>query len=119
MVAYGQVDGDESKVRALNIWRSRNVWMQDVLVRNSNSWAIHIYETDGFHANNVKVFSGKEGFDPDASRDVLIENVFVQSYDDALVVKARSRNPGQITERVAITALSLRTEAGASRKFTR
>jgi hypothetical protein len=48
------------------------------------------------------VLSGKDGFDPDASRDVLIDGAFVISGDDAVAVKNRfPLDPdGRTTERV-------------------
>ena len=36
----------------------------------------------------VKIFSGADGFDPDNSQGVVIQDVFVHSSDDAIAVKA-------------------------------
>jgi len=96
--------GSRRKIHNVNIVSSRNVVFEDVLFQNSNSWAVHIRKSDNFTARNVKVFSGKDGFDPDSSRDVLLENVFVVSIDDAVAVKNRyPKDPdGRTTERVTV-----------------
>ncbi len=100
MVAYSRNGRGETKIRAVNVFKSENVLFEDVLLRNSNSWAVHIMQSKDFTARNVKIFSGKDGFDPDSSHDVLIEHVFIQSYDDSIAVKAR--HPGWTTERITI-----------------
>ena len=73
--------------------------IEDLLFRDSSSWGVHLIRCDGVRIRNVKVFSNRDGFDPDSSRDVLIENVFVQSLDDTIAVKARYDRP---CERIAI-----------------
>jgi hypothetical protein len=97
-VAYGH------NVHNVNITAGKNVLFEDVLFQNSNSWAIHIRKSGHFTARNVKVFSGKDGFDPDSSRDVLIDSVFVVSIDDAVAVKNRFPDDpdGRVTERVKV-----------------
>jgi hypothetical protein len=86
----------------VNITSSRDVTLEDLLFEESNSWAIHIRRSDRFTARNVKIFSGKDGFDPDASRDVLIDGAFIVSADDAIAVKNRfpAEADGKTTERV-------------------
>ena len=100
-IAYSKNGNDgEVKIRAVNIISSKNVEFKDVLFQNSNSWAIHIFLSENFKADNVKIFSGKDGFDPDASKNVEINNAFIQSYDDAIAVKTRSEKASDITENV-------------------
>lgn len=88
LVAYDVING-ETKIHNVNIIKSQGVRLADVLFRDSNSWAIHIMQSQGCNVDNVKIFSGKDGIDPDSSKDVTIENVFIQSYDDAIAVKTR------------------------------
>lgn len=89
-------------VRAVNVTSSRDVTVADVLFEESSSWGIHIRKCEDFTARNVKIFSGKDGFDPDASRDVLIEGAFIMSADDSVAVKNRFPDDadGKTTERV-------------------
>jgi Glycosyl hydrolases family 28 len=115
-------------VHNVNINGSRDVAFEDVLFTESNSWGIHICKSDRFTARNVKVFSGKDGFDPDASRDVLIDGAFVVSGDDAVAVKNRFGGAAGDTERIVVrnsivcsikSALKIGTETrGAIRDVT-
>jgi Glycosyl hydrolases family 28 len=91
-------------VHHVNITSSQDVTLEDLLFKESNSWAIHIRKSDRCIARNVKVLSGKDGFDPDASRDVLIDGAFIVSGDDAVAVKNRFPDAadGKTTERVTI-----------------
>jgi len=91
-------------VHHVNITSSQDVTLEDLLFKESNSWAIHIRKSDRVTARNVKVFSGKDGFDPDASRDVLVDGAFIVSGDDAVAVKNRfpEAADGKTTERVAV-----------------
>ncbi|KAK7231720.1 hypothetical protein SO694_00123090 [Aureococcus anophagefferens] len=41
----------------------------------------------------AKIFSGADGVDPDASRDVALDGVFIHAWDDAVAVKTTSRAP--------------------------
>jgi hypothetical protein len=91
-------------VHHVNITSSKDVVIEDLLFKESNSWAIHIRRSDRFTARNVKVLSGKDGFDPDASRDVLVDGAFIVSGDDAVAVKNRFPDAadGKTTEHVAV-----------------
>ncbi|MBN2272575.1 MAG: hypothetical protein JXN61_18325 [Sedimentisphaerales bacterium] len=97
-VAYG------NNSHNVNITSSQKILFEDVLFQNSHSWAVHIRRSDKFTARNVKVFSGKDGFDPDSSRDVLLDGVFIVSIDDAVAVKNRypDEPDGRTTERIVI-----------------
>lgn len=87
MAAFDSVAN--SKTHGFDIAGSRNIYFEDFLIQGSNSWCIHIKYSKFFTADNLKVFSGKDGFDPDASQDVIIKNSSIQSLDDAFAVKNR------------------------------
>ncbi|UCG46361.1 MAG: hypothetical protein JSU94_12735, partial [Phycisphaerales bacterium] len=101
--ANGKV-GFDHNVHNVNIISRSNVLFRDVLFQNSNSWAIHIRTSERFTGRNLKVFSGKDGLDPDSSRDVLLDGIFVVSIDDAVAIKNRypDEPDGKTTERVTI-----------------
>ncbi len=67
---------------------STNVTIDDVLFRNSNSWMLPIRRSSQVQFHNLKIFSGKDGIDPDGSTDVLIEGTLGQSIDDGLCIKS-------------------------------
>lgn len=76
-------------VHGFNIAGSRNILFEDFTIQGTNSWCIDIRYSKFFTADNLKVFSGKDGFDPDASQDVILKNLSVQSLDDAFAIKNR------------------------------
>jgi hypothetical protein len=94
----------QHNVHNVNVTSSRDITFEDVLFENSNSWAVHIRKSDRFTARNVRVLSGKDGFDPDASREVTIEGAFIISGDDGVAVKNRfpADSDGKITRGVTV-----------------
>lgn len=93
-------DGREVKIHNADVYSSNTITFENVLFRNSNSWAIHVYGTNNFTADNIKVFSGKDGIDPDSAQNVVIKDVAIVSVDDSVAVKSRG---GQNTVNVQVT----------------
>lgn len=85
-------DDDEVKIRNLEIMHVNNITVKDVLLMDSNSWSLHFEMTNGVRIENVKIFGGKDGIDPDNSSNIVIDTVYVQSVDDALAFKTVERN---------------------------
>jgi hypothetical protein len=77
-----------------------NLSISDVIVRNSNSWSLHVRRCDQVSLVNVKVFSGKDGIDPDGTRDMTVRRAVIQSVDDGFAVK--SKFSGRSCERVTM-----------------
>lgn len=67
---------------------AKHVRIRDVFFTRSNWWALRMRDCDDVALDRVKVFSGTDGIDVDASRDVLITRAFVHAWDDAVAVKA-------------------------------
>ena len=65
-----------------------HVRVRDVFFTNSRWWALRIRDCDDVALDRVKVFSGTDGVDVDASRDVRIGRAFVHAWDDAIAIKA-------------------------------
>ncbi len=84
--------------RAMKIVMSRNVTVEDVILRNAASWTFQIFASDKVVANNVKVLAdwtvgNTDGINPDCSRDVTISDYFGYCGDDAVAIKATSNSP--------------------------
>jgi hypothetical protein len=60
---------------------------------------------------NIRILSGKDGIDPDCSRDVLIEDALILSKDDAVAIK--TRKPPAVTERIEIRNVIAASDASA------
>ena len=81
-----------SKTHLIDMESCGQLSLDDLLFRNSNSWMLHIRRCDQVAFTNLKLFSGKDGIDPDGSRDVRIDRTVIQSIDDAFAVKSRFAN---------------------------
>lgn len=99
----GIIDGNGAAVRAsgqrahlLTLKNSRDVLIEGVILRESASWNTHILYCDRVTVSNIKMIndvalSNTDGFDPDSSSDVLIEDSFIYAGDDAIAVKTSNR----------------------------
>lgn len=97
----GAIDGNGRRLREVTgekahlvtIARSRDVLIEGVELRDAGSWNTRIIHSDRVAVRGVKLISdpdlaNTDGFDPDGSRDVLIENSFVYCGDDGVAVKS-------------------------------
>lgn len=80
--------------RALAFANCRNIRVRGITVRDSYSWNVHSFLSDHLEFRNVKILSdvrlsNHDGFDIDRCNDVLVEDCFIFSEDDALSPKAR------------------------------
>lgn len=74
--------------------------LEDFLIRDSQSWMVHIKRSSHVYINNLKIFSSKDGIDPDGTINTLIENCSIASIDDAVAVK--SKREGYVTKNVTV-----------------
>lgn len=110
----GIIDGNGTSVRSqgrranlLRIRNSKNVSIEGVVLRNPASWNTHILHSEDVSIRNVKVLNNADvpntdGFDPDASHRVLIENCFAYCSDDNVAVKT-TNNTGLLRDLKDIT----------------
>ena len=99
----GIIDGNGAAVRAsgqkahlVTIKSSKDILVEDVFLRESGSWNTHILYCDRVTFRNIKMINdvaltNTDGFDPDSSNDVLIEDSFIYTGDDAVAVKTSGR----------------------------
>ena len=92
-------DGRMKLIRSL---RATDCIVEGVVLRDAGTWAIHLIESSGLQFDNYKLISNTilddpgfpwepntDGFDPDNSSRVIIENGFVSCSDDAIAVKLK------------------------------
>ncbi len=99
----GIIDGNGAAVRAsgekahlLTLKNSSDILIEGIFLRESASWNTHILCCDRVTIRNIKMIndvalSNTDGFDPDSSSDVLIEDSFIYAGDDAVAVKTSNR----------------------------
>ena len=64
--------------------------MEGVILRNSSLWSVCLRKCRNVHIDNIKIMgyrSNSDGIDICSSSDVLVENSFVRTFDDLIVVK--------------------------------
>ncbi len=84
--------GDEARMRLMMIFRSKNVYIEGLMFKDPGSWNTQILCSEDVSFNAVKLMndielSNTDGFDPDASKRVLIENCFAYCSDDNVAIK--------------------------------
>ena len=88
-----------------------DVRVSDVFFQNSRGWCFHARNSRGVRLENVKIFSGADGIDPDGSSNVLIDRSFVHSWDDAVAVKTTRNGSNASNVLVDRTLVSTRKSA--------
>jgi len=64
--------------------------LEGVTLCNSSTWTVSMRDCNNVHIDNLKLFghrANSDGIDINSSLDVLIENCFLRTWDDLIVVK--------------------------------
>lgn len=97
---YGVIDGmghivrnkHRRHVQLMDVTGSRNIRIENIVLRNSAEWTLHILGCDKVFVHNLKIFndwavSNTDGIDPDGSRNVYITRYTGFCGDDAVAIK--------------------------------
>ncbi len=79
-------------------YRSRNILIEGVKIINSPMWEIHPVLSSNITVRGVKIEThgpNNDGCDPEASRDVLIEDCLFDTGDDCIAIKSGRDNDGR------------------------
>ena len=81
--------------------------MEGVILRNSSTWTVSLRDCKNVHINNIKILghrANSDGIDINSSFDVLVENCFLRTLDDLVVVKTlrRTGEAGRIRVRKCV-----------------
>ena len=86
--------------------------MEGITLCNSSQWTVSLRDCNNVHIDNIKLFghrANSDGIDINSSVDVLVENCFLRTWDDLVVVKTL-RNSGQDAERIRVRKCVLYNE---------
>ncbi len=88
----GIVDGSlcPTHARHLVSVQGRDITIEGVILRDSSTWTIPIRQSDRVRVGNVKLLgyrANSDGIDICNSRDVTVEDSFIRTLDDLIVVK--------------------------------
>ena len=70
---------------------SEDVTLEGVILHDASPWTVPIRRCDNVHVDNIKILGWRDnsdGVDICNSRDVLVENCFMRTFDDAVVIKS-------------------------------
>ena len=74
------------------IYNCENIDVSDIILVNSSTWIMSIFNCKDIHIDNVKIVGhwryNTDGIDVVNTENVLIENCFIRSFDDTITVKA-------------------------------
>jgi hypothetical protein len=101
----GIVDGSRCTTHARNliVVQGRDITLEGVILRDSSTWNIPIRQSDRVHVRNLKLLgyrANSDGIDICSSRDVMVEDCFIRTLDDLIVVKT-DRGQGEARRIVA------------------
>lgn len=88
----GIIDGSLSTTHARNLMvvEGADIRLEGIILRDSSTWNIPIRRSDRVTVRNVKILgyrANSDGIDICNSRDVLVEDCFIRTLDDLIVVK--------------------------------
>ncbi|HVJ47309.1 MAG TPA: glycosyl hydrolase family 28 protein [Luteolibacter sp.] len=93
------IGSKKNSTRMVATKNSRNLVMEDVILRDAAVWCIHPMQSSDMQFRNLKIISmtraesgpddgyNTDGFDPDNSSNITIANNFISVDDDAIAVK--------------------------------
>lgn len=71
--------------------RCKNILMEDIKIRNSPLWVIHLLLCDGAVVRGVDVYAhgrNNNGIDPEMTKNLLVENCTFSQGGDAIAIKS-------------------------------
>ena len=91
-------DGSYMRPQFIQLYRCRNVLIEDVRIVNSPMWEIHPVLCTNVTVRRVKIKShgpNNDGCDPESCRDVLIEECEFDTGDDCIAIKSGRNADGR------------------------
>jgi len=95
--------GCTTHARNMILVQGSDITLEGVILRDSSTWNIPIRRSDRVTVRNVKVLgyrANSDGIDICNSRDVTVENCFLRTLDDLIVVKS-DKGQGEVKHIVA------------------
>lgn len=95
--------GCTTHARHMVMVRGSGITLEGVILRDSSTWTIPIRQSDNVTVRNVKLLgyrANSDGIDICNSRDVTVENCFIRTLDDLIVIKS-DKGQGKVKHVVA------------------
>jgi len=110
--------GDKARMRLLLFVKSSDITLDGLFLKDPGSWNTQLIYSDHIILRHIKMMndvdvSNTDGFDPDASQDIVVDNCFAYCGDDNVAIKttnsselSRDVNNITITNNVFLTKKS-------------
>lgn len=93
-------DRYEDTLPPVNLSNCSDFTIRDITILDPSAWTVNLYKCHDAHLENVKIISARsnsDGFTFQSCQNLLVQNCFVRSWDDSLVVKGYNGNASNIT----------------------
>lgn len=104
---FGQ--GHFLRPQLIQFFECKNILIEGVSIHNSPFWCVHFLKSENITARKVKFKAfnkNNDGFDPEYSKNILIEDIDFDNADDNIAIKAgrdhEGRKIGQSSENIII-----------------
>lgn len=84
----------------IQFYDCKNILIEDVTIENSPFWTVHFLKSENIIARKVKFNAfnkNNDGFDPEYSKNILIEDIDFNNADDNVAIKAGRDHEGRKT----------------------
>lgn len=90
-------EGHWLRPQLIQFFNCRNITINDIFITNSPFWCIHLLQSENIICRGIGYdakLTNNDGIDPEASRNVLIENISFNNGDDNVAIKSGRDNDG-------------------------
>jgi unsaturated rhamnogalacturonyl hydrolase len=112
-------DGSFLRPNFIQPYRCKNILIEGVTILRSPMWELHPVLSENITVRGVKINShgpNNDGFDPESSRNILVEDTVFDTGDDCIAIKSGRNNDGRRvnvpTENMVIRHCTMRTGHG-------
>jgi len=90
----GIIDASACPTHARNMLliQGNNISVEGVILRDAAVWTVPVMKSDQVHIDNIKLIgyrANSDGIDICSSKNVLVENCFIRTLDDLIVIKTQ------------------------------
>ena len=93
-------EGSYLRPQLIQFFECKNILIEGVTITNSPFWCVHLLKSENIIARKVKFDAynkNNDGFDPEYSKNILIEDIDFNNADDNVAVKAGRDHEGRKT----------------------
>ncbi|WP_207425150.1 glycoside hydrolase family 28 protein [Pedobacter sp. SYSU D00535] len=92
--------GHYLRPQLIQFFECKNILMEGVTIKNSPFWCVHFLKSENITARKMKFEAfnkNNDGFDPEYSKNILIEDINFNNGDDNVAIKAGRDHEGRRT----------------------